>query len=337
MGLHCAAYRNGSRIPFRFRRGGLHKSVAPSNHEYVESQLSNEIDNRINLRSRITYILISKLRTKLWISLLMPLYVQSFIRYWKDSKSRDLPYHSFSKMQLIYLVIRTWKIFWSTLLLELVLKNRDSMNLYSYSFWSSLIGENWKQFHWRNPRGVRDLPFARYARRERRKKQEVEEQTATERDGVSMAFCHRNFRFPGERISFHGSNGSTNRETGSSGITAVSKQPRPHPLSSSPFPFVSRSFHSFDDRPISLSLFLVSYSFSQQRGEAQSGFDELSILLWKISGWRKWQRIVVIRSRISGNYLENNIVVCRTKLFEFFPRAIFKIFEGIIILILFFL
>lgn len=22
MGLHCAAYRNGSRIPFRFRRGG---------------------------------------------------------------------------------------------------------------------------------------------------------------------------------------------------------------------------------------------------------------------------------------------------------------------------
>lgn len=31
------------------------------------------------------------------------------------------------------------------------------------------------------------------------------------------------------------------------------------------------------------------------------------------------------------------IVVCRTKLFEFFPRAIFKIFGGIIILILFFL
>lgn len=116
MGLHCAAYRNGSRIPFRFRRGGLHKSVAPSNHEYVESQLSNEIDNRINLRSRVTYILISKLRTKLWILLLMPLYVQSFIRYWKDSKSRDLPYHSFSKMQLIYLVTRSWKIFWSTLL-----------------------------------------------------------------------------------------------------------------------------------------------------------------------------------------------------------------------------
>lgn len=153
---------------------------------------------------------------------------------------------------------------------------------------------------------------------------------------MASSLCHRNFRFPGERISFHGSNGSTNRETGSFGITAVSKQPRPHPLSSSPFPFVSRSFHSFDDRPISLSLFLVSYSFSQQRGEAQSGFDELSILLWKISGWRKWQRIVVIRSRISGNYLENNIVVCRTKLFEFFPRAIFKIF-GIIILILFFL
>lgn len=126
MGLHCAAYRNGSRIPFRFRRGGLHKSVAPSNHEYVESQLSNEIDNRINLRSRVTYILISKLRTNHWILLLMPLYVQSFIRYWKDSKSRDLlPYHSFSKMQLIYLVTRTWKIFWFTLLLEL-LKNRDS-------------------------------------------------------------------------------------------------------------------------------------------------------------------------------------------------------------------
>lgn len=156
MGLHCAAYRNGSRIPFRFRRGGLHKSVAPSNHEYVESQLSNEIDNRINLRSRITYILISKLRTKLWILLLMPLYVQSFIRYWKDSKSRDLlPYHSFSKMQLIYLVTRTWKIFWSTLLLELVLKNRDSMNLYSYSFWSSLIGENWKQFHEESARSPR--------------------------------------------------------------------------------------------------------------------------------------------------------------------------------------
>lgn len=158
MGLHCAAYRNGSRIPFRFRRGGLHKSVAPSNHEYVESQLSNEIDNRINLRSRVTYILISKLRTKLWILLLMPLYVQSFIRYWKDSKSRDLlPYHSFSKMQLIYLVTRTWKIFWSTLLLELVLKNRDSMNLYSYSFWSSLIGENWKQFHEESARSPRSV------------------------------------------------------------------------------------------------------------------------------------------------------------------------------------
>lgn len=88
---------------------------------------------------------------------MMPLYVQSFIRYWKDSKSRDLPYHSFSKMQLIYLVTRTWKIFWSTLLLELVLKNRDSMNLYSYSFWSSLIGENWKQFHEESARSPRSV------------------------------------------------------------------------------------------------------------------------------------------------------------------------------------
>lgn len=223
MGLHCAAYRNGSRIPFRFRRGGLHKSVAPSNHEYVESQLSNEIDNRINLRSRITYILISKLRTKLWILLLMPLYVQSFIRYWKDSKSRDLPYHSFSKMQLIYLVTRTWKIFWSTLLLELVLKNRDSMNLYSYSFWSSLIGENWKQFHWRNPRGVRDLPFARYVEREGRNKKSKNKRQRKET------------AFPWRRLSVIVTSAFQGNESRSTEVT-VPLIERPAPPGSRPFP-----------------------------------------------------------------------------------------------------
>lgn len=169
-------------------------------------------------------------------------------------------------MQLIYLVTRTWKIFWSTLLSFL---KTETLWIYIHirfdQVWSERIENNFT----RNPRGVRDLPFARYARRERREKQEVEEQTATERDGVSMAssLCHRNFRFPGERISFHGSNGSTNRETGSSGITAVSKQPRPHPLSSSPFPFVSRSFHSFDDRPISLSLSFSSRILFRNREE----------------------------------------------------------------------
>lgn len=42
--------------------------------------------------------------------------------------------------------------------------------------------------------------------------------------------------------------------------------------SSTPFPFVSQPFHSFDDRPISLSLslLLVSYPFSQQRKEVRN-------------------------------------------------------------------
>lgn len=154
---------------------------------------------------------------------MMPLYVQSFIRYWKDSKSRDLPYHSFSKMQLIYLVTRTWKIFWSTLLLELVLKNRDSMNLYSYSFWSSLIGENWKQFHWRNPRGVRDLPFARYVEREGRNKK-----SKNKRQRKEMAF-------PWRRLSVIVTSAFQGNESRSTEVT-VPLIERPAPPGSRPFP-----------------------------------------------------------------------------------------------------
>lgn len=88
-------------------------------------------------------------------------------------------------------------------------KKRLYLNLYLYRFNQVRSEREWKN------------DFTSVCLSVRKEEQEVE--------GRMVSLCHRNFRFPRERASFHGSNGSANRETGSSGITAVSKQNRPPP------------------------------------------------------------------------------------------------------------
>lgn len=155
------------------------------------------------------------------------------------------------KSNLTYFILRVLK------------KKRLCLNLYLYRF-NQVRSERESKNDFTRSFG---LPFARGRGRRNRK------------DGRCLSVIVTSAFHGNERSSFHGSNGSANRETGSSGITAASKQPFPSsPIvrpSSSPFPFVSRPFHFFD-HPISLCLCLpfslVSYPFSK------SGFDELSII-----------------------------------------------------------
>lgn len=89
MGLHCAAYRNGSRIPFRFRRGGLRKSVEgrPSKSRIWRpsraSFRTKSIIGSIRARSRIAYRerTGAKIRTKLRVSLIRYIAYRYYLMY----------------------------------------------------------------------------------------------------------------------------------------------------------------------------------------------------------------------------------------------------------------